>query len=48
MASSEYLTEVEIQPDPQDSEIGIPVEIPCETVETTVECDQQGRTCNLL
>lgn len=41
MASNEYLSEVEIQPDPQDVEITIPVEIPCETVETTIECDQQ-------
>ncbi|KAL1450966.1 hypothetical protein WDU94_003269 [Cyamophila willieti] len=41
MASSEYLSEVEIQPDSQEVEIAIPVEIPCETVETTIECDQQ-------
>ncbi|KAI5718574.1 hypothetical protein M8J77_023306 [Diaphorina citri] len=41
MASSEYLSEVEIQPDSQEVEIGIPEEITCETVETTIECDQQ-------
>lgn len=35
------MTEVEILPDSQDVEIAIPVEIPCETVETTLECDQQ-------
>uniref|UniRef100_A0A8D9DYP8 Transcriptional repressor protein YY1 n=1 Tax=Cacopsylla melanoneura TaxID=428564 RepID=A0A8D9DYP8_9HEMI len=40
MASSEYLSEVEILPDSQEVEIET-VEIPCETVETTIECDQQ-------
>ncbi|XP_022197451.1 transcriptional repressor protein YY1 [Nilaparvata lugens] len=39
MASADYITEVEIQPDIQEIEIeSIPVEIPCETVETTIEC----------
>lgn len=39
MASTDYITEVEIQPDIQEIEIeSIPVEIPCETVETTIEC----------
>lgn len=39
MASVDYVTEVEIQPDIQEIEIEtIPVEIPCETVETTIEC----------
>ncbi|RLU16535.1 hypothetical protein DMN91_010603 [Ooceraea biroi] len=38
MASSDIITEVEIQPDIQEVEIEtIPVEIPCETVETTIE-----------
>lgn len=38
MASSDIITEVEIQPDIQEVEIeAIPVEIPCETVETTIE-----------
>ncbi|XP_011495741.1 PREDICTED: transcriptional repressor protein YY1-like isoform X2 [Ceratosolen solmsi marchali] len=37
MASSDMITEVEIQPDIQEVEIeSIPVEIPCETVETTI------------
>lgn len=48
MASNEYLTEVEILPDSQDVEIAIPVEIPCETVETTLECDQQGKNFSRL
>lgn len=48
MASSEYLSEVEIQPDSQEVEIGIPEEITCETVETTIECDQQGELNILL
>ncbi|XP_074097046.1 transcription factor YY2 isoform X2 [Cotesia typhae] len=40
MASSDIITEVEIQPDIQEVEIEtIPVEIPCETVETTIEGD---------
>lgn len=40
MASSDIITEVEIQPDIQEVEIEtIPVEIPCETVETTIESD---------
>jgi len=39
MASNDYITEVEIQPDIQEIEIeSIPCEIPCETVETTIEC----------
>uniref|UniRef100_A0A0V0GAN0 Putative transcriptional repressor protein yy1-like isoform 1 n=1 Tax=Triatoma dimidiata TaxID=72491 RepID=A0A0V0GAN0_TRIDM len=39
MASVDYVSEVEIQPDIQEIEIEtIPVEIPCETVETTIEC----------
>ncbi|KAG8277402.1 Transcriptional repressor protein yy1 [Homalodisca vitripennis] len=39
MASTDYITEVEIQPDIQEIEIeSIPCEIPCETVETTIEC----------
>lgn len=39
MASGDYITEVEIQPDIQEIEIeSIPCEIPCETVETTIEC----------
>lgn len=39
MASTDYIAEVEIQPDIQEIEIeSIPVEIPCETVETTIEC----------
>lgn len=38
MASSDIITEVEIQPDIQEVEIeAIPVEVPCETVETTIE-----------
>lgn len=38
MASSDIITEVEIQPDIQEVEIeSIPVDIPCETVETTIE-----------
>lgn len=38
MASSDIIAEVEIQPDIQEVEIEtIPVEIPCETVETTIE-----------
>lgn len=38
MASSDLITEVEIHPDIQEVEIeSIPVEIPCETVETTIE-----------
>lgn len=38
MASSDIITEVEIQPDIQEVEIEtIPVEVPCETVETTIE-----------
>ena len=37
MASSDMITEVEIQPDIQEVEIeSMPVEIPCETVETTI------------
>lgn len=40
MASSDIITEVEIQPDIQEVEIeAIPVEIPCETVETTIESE---------
>ena len=40
MASSDIIAEVEIQPDIQEVEIEtIPVEIPCETVETTIEDD---------
>lgn len=40
MASSDIITEVEIQPDIQEVEIeSIPVEIPCETVETTIDGD---------
>lgn len=40
MASSDIITEVEIQPDIQEVEIEtIPVEIPCETVETTIESE---------
>lgn len=40
MASSDIIAEVEIQPDIQEVEIEtIPVEIPCETVETTIEGD---------
>lgn len=40
MASSDIITEVEIQPDIQEVEIEtIPVDIPCETVETTIEGD---------
>lgn len=43
MASSDIITEVEIQPDIQEVEIeSIPVEIPCETVETTIE-DEDGQ-----
>lgn len=39
MASSDVVTEVEIQPEIQEVEIeAIPVEMPVETVETTVEC----------
>ncbi|PNF36199.1 Transcriptional repressor protein YY1 [Cryptotermes secundus] len=38
MASSDIITEVEIHPDIQEVEIeAIPVEIPCETVETTID-----------
>lgn len=38
MASTDIITEVEIQPDIQEVEIEtIPVEVPCETVETTIE-----------
>lgn len=38
MASSEYITEVEIHPDIQEVEIES-CEIPCEDIETTIDCD---------
>jgi len=38
MASSDYITEVEIKPDIHEVEIeSIPVEMPCETVETSID-----------
>ncbi|KAJ1520914.1 hypothetical protein ONE63_003994 [Megalurothrips usitatus] len=38
MASSDYITEVVIKPDIQEVEIeSIPVDMPCETVETTID-----------
>lgn len=42
MASGELITEVEIHPDIQEVEIEtMPVDMPCETVETTIDCGDE-------
>ncbi|KAF7993224.1 hypothetical protein HCN44_006284 [Aphidius gifuensis] len=48
MASSDIIAEVEIQPDIQEVEIeSMPVDLPCETVETTIEDDDGEQMISL-